>query len=396
MDWQAALQGSIRHGIAHLLAAYVTPFFRHPGIPAPVQACLARMLGANARRNAILMQEVAPLMQGLQATGIRSMLLKGGALALSVYPNPALRHFADIDILVDAGNYEQACVVAERLGFALHGDRADPLVHNHRFVRLCEEDILTDTLPVEFDPSLQPEFIAPYCRQVTVEIHRGTFRDALGFWREEEMSPFWEQALIVSMPEEQSVLIPSPEVMMVHLCAHAAGDCFRRFIFMTDLAQIIRCYGSTLDWERVIHLTQHFGEYTSVYRCLQFLEREWRMMLPPKVLPTLSSQSPRFLGKTSLSPREIFAMMNESDTYVRMFHRWRLAPNRKLRLAVLWRLIAPPKVQMFRRYGYLSGAALTYQYGARLFRIACRITRVITQCLFGRKTAITPTTRKVL
>lgn len=396
MDWAAALQLSIRHGVAQLLAAYLAPFGDDSKMPSAVHACLFRMLRANARRNAVMLRETAQLMHGLQAAGIRSMLLKGGALALTVYPDPALRNFADIDILVDVENYERAGETAERLGFTLHGDRGDPLVHNHRYERSCAEDILTSTLPVEFDPALRPEIIAPYCRQVTVEIHRGTFRDAMGYWREEGMAPFWEQALTIRLPEGQPAFIPPPEAMLVHLCAHAAAHSFRRLMFMVDIAQVIRCYGPSLDWERILHLAQHYGESANVYRCLQFVDRELQVPAPPEVLKTLLACSPRRLCMARLSSRDIFAMMDENDSYAIMLQCWRLAPNRSLRLSVLLRMLAPPIAQMRRRYGHLSCAALAYQYLARLLRVAHRVARIIMRWMFGRIGYQPPATRKTL
>lgn len=396
MDWAAALPLSTRHGVSQQLAAFLAPFSNDTGIPAAVNACLSRMLRANARRNAVMLREAGRLMQGLQAAGVRSMLLKGGALALTVYPDVALRNFADIDILVDVENYERAGETAEQLGYTFSSNREDPLVHNCRYERSCEEDILTDTLPIEFDSSLRPEIIAPCCRQVTVEIHRGTFRDAMGYWRAEKMAPFWEQALTVSLPEGQPALIPPPEAMMVHLCAHAAGHCFRRLMFMADIAQVIRCYGPSLHWERILHLAQHYGESANVYRCLQFVHHELHVPVPPDILKSLLACSPRHLCMGQLSAKDIFAMMDENDSYARILQRWCLAPNQRLRFAVLLRMLAPPASQMRRRYGHLSRVGLAYQYLARLFRVTHRVARVLMRCVFGRIGCSSPTSRKTL
>lgn len=60
---------------------------------------------------------VAPLLEALSAEGIQTIVLKGAALAVTVYARPALRPFGDIDLLVPSADGPRARAVVERLGW---------------------------------------------------------------------------------------------------------------------------------------------------------------------------------------------------------------------------------------------------------------------------------------
>src|SRR5947208_214839 len=94
IDWPACARASIRHGMMPLMAHRLAAFTGDVLVPADVSACFARMLQANELRNRVMLRECARLLRGLEASGIRCLILKGVGLALTVYPQPALRNFA--------------------------------------------------------------------------------------------------------------------------------------------------------------------------------------------------------------------------------------------------------------------------------------------------------------
>jgi hypothetical protein len=54
---------------------------------------------------------------------ISSLVLKGPALAWTVYPDPATRPFADIDLLVRPDQYMKARNILNQLGYRSQLDR---------------------------------------------------------------------------------------------------------------------------------------------------------------------------------------------------------------------------------------------------------------------------------
>ncbi|MER3458636.1 MAG: hypothetical protein C4309_08450, partial [Chloroflexota bacterium] len=53
----------------------------------------------------------------LEAASIPAIVLKGPALALTIYPDPALRVIGDLDLLVRREQVEQAMAALHSLGY---------------------------------------------------------------------------------------------------------------------------------------------------------------------------------------------------------------------------------------------------------------------------------------
>lgn len=106
------------HGVLPLLDAEFRLRGEEGGWPGEIQrACLAAVL---ARRNFERAHgpEIARVLAALDADGVRPLVLKGGALAHSHYPEPALRPRSDTDLLVPPEQRAQAGRTLERLGYA--------------------------------------------------------------------------------------------------------------------------------------------------------------------------------------------------------------------------------------------------------------------------------------
>lgn len=72
-------------------------------------------------------QTLAQLATAFQEAGVTAVLLKGAALALTVYPQPAQRTMSDIDLWVQEKEMAAAVTAVTRLGFVMHSNRDRPL-----------------------------------------------------------------------------------------------------------------------------------------------------------------------------------------------------------------------------------------------------------------------------
>ncbi len=61
-------------------------------------------------------RKLVRLADSFAEAGIGFAVLKGASIAHTMYPEPCLRSFADLDVLVRTGDYEQACAFLARLG----------------------------------------------------------------------------------------------------------------------------------------------------------------------------------------------------------------------------------------------------------------------------------------
>ncbi|MBF8276032.1 MAG: hypothetical protein HW390_1105 [Candidatus Brocadiaceae bacterium] len=75
-------------------------------------------------------KQLSVLLNAFQHAGIDILILKGPALARSVYPDPATRPSSDLDILIKPSQVERAGVLLQELGYLLETKRFMPFLKN--------------------------------------------------------------------------------------------------------------------------------------------------------------------------------------------------------------------------------------------------------------------------
>jgi hypothetical protein len=132
-DWRALQKILEMHGLLGLVGTRL----REIGVELPpkLDDRLERTL-EHARLRALLFQAtVDRICAALDARGIRSLPLKGVTLAEAIYPDPGLRLYGDVDILVAAGQLREAAAALSTLGYGPPRDPARvaglPQLHFH-------------------------------------------------------------------------------------------------------------------------------------------------------------------------------------------------------------------------------------------------------------------------
>ena len=113
IDWKTVFQMAMFHGNAALLAdlsARMEGDAPSPKLFAKMQTVMRENLIHQMRLKQILVSAV----NLLREHGIEPVLLKGFGLA-SLYPNPSLRQFGDIDLFVGTGDFHEACTLLRAL-----------------------------------------------------------------------------------------------------------------------------------------------------------------------------------------------------------------------------------------------------------------------------------------
>jgi hypothetical protein len=114
-DWQGLSGEAERQRMAPLLYFYL----RACGavIPSFVRDQLAALSLRHRLASVARGRVLAELLGACAAGGVKTVLLKGAALAYMVYPKPELRPMRDVDLLVAAEQAPQLHAIAGRLGF---------------------------------------------------------------------------------------------------------------------------------------------------------------------------------------------------------------------------------------------------------------------------------------
>jgi hypothetical protein len=366
LDWGAFVRDGIRHGLAQHAALHLA--HDNHSVPEDVRRCLARLRDGNRRRNEVHFRQAALLVRAFRREGIHCLVLKGVALALTAYPDPSLRNFADIDVLVPEEEFGAACRVAAEIGYVSARREVEPLSHEETLLLHCDEDVLSQTLAPEFDPAHAPDRVRPYCRRIVLEIHRGLFRDASGLWRSVDLEPFWQRPQTVLLSRDTACRVPSPEATLVHLAGHAADHGFNRLIFLLDIVSLLGRYGPEMDWDRVHQIAeraglgQHLAQSVTASRQLPSSGAAFTYPpVPVRCTVTLAS---------------IFANGRESRSETTL-SRWLREQSWPERLVAAWRLAFPPPATIRRVYGVRSPVAVAALYLIRPFQLAGRLTAIL-------------------
>ena len=379
MSWPDLVADSVRHGTATLLAQQFQQLAALPGVPQDVLNCLDRIYIANGKRNDLLFAETGRLIRALDAAGIKSLVLKGVALALTVYPEHALRNFADIDLLVKEEEFERAGNLMTKMGFERLGGEPHARQQEVGYQRDCGQDILTETLAGEFDPRITPELLEGCRSLIKVEIHRSVLREPDRFTREADMEPFWDGARSAALPDGTAFWYPSDESMLVHLCDHAAGHGFRRLLFPVDVAILLHVRGEAIDWGRAGALATHCGASGSVRRMLVFLRDQFEDTSLTDVITGWLPAEQCSGEYVDVRPEDVFraAQMDDRDMVyaqvfaeLRDFRRWRGFLH-SLRHALL-----PPPEVVRANHKIEDRAALARFYACRPFNLAAHVIHV--------------------
>lgn len=376
LDWTALALASVRHGMMPHVAQHLNGFAGDPRVPAEFAACFARMGQGNALRNQVLFRETARLLHALEAAQIRGLVLKGVGLALTVYPDPALRSFADVDLLVEAADFEAAGEIAAQCGFVRDAVAAHPWQHHEAYIGHCPEDILTDTVPHEYDPLLTPALLIRHRHQVSLELHRGLFLRANGFMRDVDLAPFWEGAQIATLPDGTPMRVPAPEAQIVHLAAHAATHIFRKLLFGLDMARVIGTYGAQIDWGRMIELANHCEAGDDTYLLLCLAQSEFGADVPAATLHRLRRETDAGRSGQRLTLTQLFQAA-QKDQSAENLERLRRASSGRERLATAWHILFPPVPAMQRIYGTQSPLRIAACYLLRPIHLLLRLGRAL-------------------
>jgi hypothetical protein len=262
-DWDEVVTTAVRHGVA----AFLRQAIAQAGISIPhIAADMLRneIVDATARV-ALLNAELVQVVDVLAAAAIPVIVLKGPALARTIYPAAALRPYRDIDIVVENMRDAAAALVASGLselsdGMVEQGEHADQC----RGGCLSEQSYLTES------------------GRAVVELHPDPLLLGLPALCEAER---WERATPV--PQLDGALMLCPEDQLVHLSVHAHKHGFSRLIWVKDLDLLLRTHRRSLDWRLVVSSARLEGVRASVWYSLHLARTLLRTPVPPQVLARL-------------------------------------------------------------------------------------------------------------
>jgi len=175
-------------------------------------------------------QELRKIIQMANEKGIPVILLKGTALAKSVYPSIALRPMRDIDLLVHKEHLEPMDAIMPQFGYENNIDtwiekRSQHAKHLPRYIRHA------------YGVDIHWNLVRPD-GPVTLDI-----------------CGIWDRARRLQI-DDTPFFVLAPEDLIIHLCLHASAQHLFRIPLKSicDIAEAIRYYHEDINWQEMLKI----------------------------------------------------------------------------------------------------------------------------------------------
>ena len=172
---------------------------------------------------------IRPVLQRMRGAGVRTMLLKGAALTVSVYRDRGVRTMHDIDVLVPRADAATAVQVMVDSGWTT--------------------DLPLPPLDKPHLPRHGQHFRDP--SGVAVDLHWHLFLDSAR--AAEADAEMWQACVPVTL-EEGRTAVPAAADLLFHVCVHGLRWSNTSPIrWVTDALAILGHPGLAIDWRRFLH-----------------------------------------------------------------------------------------------------------------------------------------------
>ncbi len=212
--WARVLDLAARHRLGEFLHVRRAATLRADW-PAAARAKARRWYVENSLRNTRFHTELTRVAAALRGDGLAPVLLKGGALLLTVYNDPAERPFGDMDLLVRPEELEAAAAIMRRLDY-----RLDEAYQPESFYRAHHYHLI-------FRHAARPWLCFEIHWDLSLPVMDVTF-NADGLRRR----------AVLAGRDDLEILVPSPGDALLLLALHAGLNGFARLGLIRDVATL--------------------------------------------------------------------------------------------------------------------------------------------------------------
>ena len=307
-DWAAWFDTVRAEALAPLLYRVL---HGHAIVPAAIEEQLRAAYFKSARYNALRFHELGRVLRQLAGEGVQVILLKGAALAETVYRNIAVRPMYDLDLLVHREDVTTALGALSKLGYAQ--------THAEAFAGVT----------LDFENEMAVLKRGPV--ETLIEIH-WSLLNSPHYQHKLPIAWFWETAVPVQV-EGGAALALGPEALLLHLCAHLAlhhGS--NGTLWLHDVAEVVHRFQDQLEWEQVLERAQAWDLVLPTQQVLERVARDWQAPIPTDILQRLAVLRP-----------------SQAETQV---HAWLTAPERPVARRFWADLVSMPTWRDRLRYGW--------------------------------------------
>lgn len=267
MDWSYLVAIAGHHGLLPLLFRLLKSQDTVQ-VPEQISQFLQDQYQTNLLRNRILSQELVTIMDQFESLGIKALAYKGPSLTVSVYGDLGLRHFGDLDVLIDESHVIKASEMLASLGYSRVIPHLSP-VKERDFIRTDHEH----------------EFISAD-QMVHIDLHwRLSTRRFPAVIKVDEL---FDQAEDLSFSGGTISIISSQDLLLL-LCMHASKDLWRKFVWVCDIDRLVRAR-QDINWDALIARARSSHCERMLYLGLLIAHKLVKTPIPASILSEAESR----------------------------------------------------------------------------------------------------------
>ena len=356
--WNVFLEKARNEGISPLVFSRLPKLAKHYDIPKYVAEELKKDYYLSATKNALIFEELKKVLGLFNQRGIQIIVMKGAALAETVYGNLALRPMSDVDLLVKNEDLYQIDGLLKKLGYS-PADRA------------VDDVDFTSTYLTTLD------YRSSAKNSLSFHVHWHFVNSTIpneSYINHIKMDDIWQDAVKTNIADTETWVM-SPHHLIIHLSEHAlrVTHSLNKLSYFCDIDRAINYYGKSLDWDLLVRDTIKFNLNKMVYTTLYFSRYFVDANVPEEVLLKLKPE--RF----SIPEKIFMRKAAENKRTPGLSYLVHLSMNKGLakKLKFVGRTLFPPKDILAQR-SYISEADMNYRY--YLNRIREVLSRALRLC----------------
>ncbi|MBN1401833.1 MAG: nucleotidyltransferase family protein [Anaerolineae bacterium] len=294
-------------------------------VPPDTEARWQALYLATAAANSLLFRQLELILERLAQRRIPVILLKGAALATTVYAHLALRPMGDVDLLVQRRDVRSALELLTSLEYTVV--RSQP----------------NESMMLTYENAITLRHTGPQGNEV--ELHWSLF-DSPYYQHRISTDWLWQTAVPAQIGEARALIL-SPEAQILHLCGHLVlHHRGHGLLWHHDIAQVMDRFADDLDWAALLERMHQYDLVLPLQQVLPSLASGWGVPVPADCLARLEAQVP------SVSERRVHASLTQGRTSVarRLWADLKSMPDWSLRLRYAWASLFPPPAYMQERY----------------------------------------------
>jgi hypothetical protein len=268
VDWPGLLRIAVHHGVLPLVCRHLEPGVVGP-VPRAVRDVLRERFRSNLVRNVMLAQELARLVNLLEARGIAALPYKGPLLALAAYGDLGLRSFSDLDIVVERRHVLETARLLGEQGYR-------------------DSRILTRAQAAAFLDTQYAQTFTRADQSAWVEVHWAL--TARSFCLSITPAELIARARWTTLAGAPCRTL-SPEDLGLVLCVHGVKHCWERIEWVVGLAELVRRPGA-LDWGVLARRAAERGGSRILHTALALAHQLLGIAPPDALRPRVEADAP--------------------------------------------------------------------------------------------------------